>query len=54
MKKVVEKISYWINDRVNDTDCKGILFGLSGGIDSAVVAALCTKSISKNKILGFS
>ena len=31
---------------------KGVVIGLSGGIDSAITAALCTKSISSEKILG--
>jgi len=31
---------------------KGIIIGLSGGIDSAITAALCAKSIGSEKILG--
>jgi NAD+ synthase len=31
---------------------KGVVIGLSGGIDSAITAALCSKSISSEKILG--
>ena len=31
---------------------KGVVVGLSGGIDSAITAALCTKSIGSEKILG--
>ena len=31
---------------------KGVAVGLSGGIDSAITAALCTKSIGSEKILG--
>ena len=31
---------------------KGVVIGLSGGIDSAITAALCTKSIGSEKILG--
>jgi len=31
---------------------KGAVIGLSGGIDSAITAALCTKSIGSEKILG--
>ena len=31
---------------------KGLVIGLSGGIDSAITAALCSKSIGSEKILG--
>ena len=31
---------------------KGAVIGLSGGIDSAITAALCTKSIGSEKVLG--
>ena len=31
---------------------KGVVIGLSGGIDSAISAALCTKAIGSEKILG--
>jgi NAD+ synthase len=31
---------------------KGVVIGLSGGIDSAISTALCTKSIGSDKILG--
>ena len=31
---------------------KGVVIGLSGGIDSAITAALCTKSIGSEKVLG--
>ena len=31
---------------------KGAVIGLSGGIDSAITAALCTESIGSEKILG--
>ena len=30
--------------------CKGIVIGLSGGIDSAVTAILCKKALGKNKV----
>ena len=46
-----KKISDWINERVEIAGAKGCVVGLSGGIDSSVVAALCKKAFSKN-ILG--
>lgn len=44
LKVKIEKIVEWIRKQVNNAGKKGLVFGLSGGIDSAVVAALCQKA----------
>lgn len=36
-----EKISSWLRERAKAAGAEGFVFGLSGGIDSAVVARLC-------------
>jgi NAD+ synthase len=36
-----EKISSWLKERAGAAGAEGFVFGLSGGIDSAVVARLC-------------
>jgi NAD+ synthase len=36
-----DRISTWIRERVSAAGARGLVFGLSGGIDSAVVARLC-------------
>ncbi len=36
-----EKIAFWLKDRAAQAGARGFIFGLSGGIDSAVVARLC-------------
>lgn len=41
---VTEKITAWLQERVNSAGAKGCVLGLSGGIDSAVVAALAKKA----------
>jgi NAD+ synthase len=46
-----DKIVSWIKNQVKLSGAKGIVLGLSGGIDSAVVAALCKKAVGKNKVL---
>jgi NAD+ synthase len=38
------KLIDWIKEKVNAANAKGTVFGLSGGIDSAVVAVLCKKA----------
>jgi len=42
------KIISWIRDQVNSAGKKGVIFGLSGGIDSALVAVLCKKAFPKD------
>lgn len=37
---VIEKIVNWMREIVNNAKAEGIVFGLSGGIDSAVIAGL--------------
>jgi len=48
MKK---KIASWIKKQVKAASAKGCILGLSGGVDSAVVAALCKLAFPKN-VLG--
>jgi NAD+ synthase len=45
------KIVSWIKGRVKHSGTKGIVLGLSGGIDSAVVSALCKEAVGKDKLL---
>ena len=40
MEILVQKLCDWIGDKVTKAKTKGVVFGLSGGLDSAVVAAL--------------
>lgn len=45
-----KKIVNWIKEQVRDANSKGVVLGLSGGIDSAVVAVLCKKAFPKNTL----
>lgn len=45
-------IALWIRKQVKLSGAKGIVLGLSGGIDSAVVSALAKKAVGKNRVLG--
>ena len=46
-----EKITNWIRQQVKTSQAKGIVVGLSGGVDSAVVAALCKRAVGTKNIL---
>jgi NAD+ synthase len=41
MSKRTDSIVEWLRQRLNQSGGRGFVFGLSGGIDSAVVARLC-------------
>ena len=45
------KIVSWIRRQVKDSGAKGIVMGLSGGIDSAVVSALCQEAVGVRNLL---
>lgn len=48
--KICDDVARWIKENVNDAKAEGVIFGLSGGIDSAVVAGLSKKAFPKNSI----
>ena len=48
MKK---RIINWIKKQVRDALAKGIVLGLSGGVDSAVVASLSKEAVGKKRLL---
>ena len=39
-EKIVQDMVSWLRDKRDKTGLKGAVFGLSGGVDSAVVAGL--------------
>ena len=49
--EIIDAISKWIKDQVEQAGTEGVVVGLSGGIDSAVVTALAKKSLA-DKVLG--
>lgn len=50
IKEQIEKCIDWIRDLVKTANCKGVLVGLSGGIDSAVVANLLVRAFPQNSL----
>jgi NAD+ synthase len=49
--EVQNRITRFIKEYLKNSDAKGIVLGLSGGIDSAVTAALCSKAIGGQKVM---
>ena len=53
IENTISEITNFIKNEIFEIyQKKGAVIGLSGGIDSAITAALCTKSIGSEKILG--
>jgi NAD+ synthase len=52
LPEVEKRILRFIGDYVEKTGAKGIVVGLSGGIDSCTIAALSAKAIGGSKVLG--
>lgn len=48
--KLSDKIVKWIKIKVRQAGAKGCVVGLSGGIDSAVVALLCKRAFPQNTL----
>ena len=45
------KIINWIRKQIKQAGAKGIVLGLSGGVDSSVVAALVKEAVGRNRVL---
>lgn len=51
MLKIAQKIITWIRKEVRQANAGGVVFGLSGGLDSALIAALCRQALGRDKAL---
>jgi len=49
-EQLVEKLTAWIRDKVLAAGCKGIVVGMSGGIDSSVLAVLCQRAFPQSTL----
>nr|WP_048571148.1 NAD(+) synthase [Clostridium cylindrosporum] len=50
VEKVAEELVNWIKEKVKDAGCKGVVLGISGGIDSAVVAAAAKRAFPEDTL----
>ncbi len=51
MRQLSSRLVDWLKDKAKEAGAKGAVVGMSGGIDSSVVAALC-KQAFPNNVLG--
>ncbi len=49
---VIEKLVSFIAQKVDEAKVKGVVIGISGGIDSATTAYLAVKALGKDRVLG--
>jgi NAD+ synthase len=46
----IASVVAWIRDRVKEADARGCVVGLSGGVDSSVVGALCKRAFPESSL----
>jgi len=49
-EQLAEKLTSWIRERVLAAGCKGVVVGMSGGLDSSVLAVLCHHAFPQNML----
>jgi len=52
VSKEIGKITAFIRQVVAGASAKGVVVGLSGGVDSSVAGALCVRALGKEKVMG--
>ena len=50
IEQLAERLVLWIRDKVSAAGCKGVVLGLSGGVDSSVTAVLCHRAFPHNML----
>lgn len=49
----IERIEGFIREVVDSSGCGGVVVGVSGGVDSAVVSALCARALGPQKVWAY-
>ena len=48
----IKNIANWMREYLEKSGCGGYVCGISGGVDSALIASLCCKAIDKGNFIG--
>jgi len=48
--ELAEKLVLWLRERVLAGGCKGVVLGMSGGVDSSVMAVLCQRAFPQSML----
>lgn len=51
-RQMVNALARWLRERVDAAGAAGVVFGLSGGIDSAVVCGIAARALGPERCLG--
>ena len=49
-EQLADKLILWIRDKVLAAGCKGVVVGVSGGLDSSVLAVLCYRAFPQSML----
>lgn len=49
-QQLADRLVLWIREKVSAAGLKGTVFGISGGLDSSVVAVLCRRTFDKDTL----
>ena len=49
-EQLTEKLVPWLRETAMDTGCRGVVLGMSGGLDSSVLAVLCRRAFPQNTL----
>ncbi len=50
VERIADKLVSWIKEKTLAAGCKGVVIGMSGGLDSSVLAVLCQRAFPQNML----
>jgi len=50
MEELAQKLVLWLREKVREADGKGVVVGMSGGVDSSVAVVLCQRAFPQNTL----
>jgi NAD+ synthase len=50
VEQLADKLIFWIRDEVLTAGCKGVVVGVSGGLDSSVLTVLCHRAFPESML----